>query len=282
MAKRSQRTPEQQEYRDNLAKYLKENRKQWISWVELAEVLIYEKQTSEYLNALGEGRKVEIEVAEKLIEDWYSEYLIEYLDKFKWSDHQRIAEKMIENRKWWLVVKYLEKFDLLNHEKIVEKLIENWDVDCLAYHYEKLNKFKISDPKMLDALLNTGYARIPRYYLENCEGLTHKEIAERRVDIWRSRSLATNLDKFEWLSKNDWLSKEIAMRLIDSDRDIATKCFLENFDKFELTDEEVMEIVERVLSIWYYGNYIANNLIRAWYWDVVAKHPEKFWLKKEK
>ena len=276
MAKRPQRTPEQQEYRDNLAKYLKEKREQWISWIELAKVLDEEKKTLRYLDALGEGRKVDVEIAEKLIENWYSEYLIKYLDKFKWSDHQRIAEKMIENREWWLVVKYLEKFDLLNHEKIVEKLIENWNAGCIAYPPENLNKFKISDPKMLDALMETGYAWIPEYYLENCEGLTYKEIAERWVDIWHSRSLATNLDKFEWLSKNDWLSKEIAMRLIDSGRDIQARRFLENFDKFELTDEEVMEIVEKLLSIWYYGNYIANELIRAWYWDVVAKHPEKF------
>lgn len=277
MAKRSQRTPEQQEYRDNLAKYLKEKRKQWISWMEFAKVLTDEKKTFRYLDALGEGRKAEVEIAVEIIEDWYSELLIKYLDKFKRSDHQQIAEKMIENRKWWLVVKYLEKFDWLNHEKIVEKLIENWDENYLASHYENLNKFKISDPKLLDALLITGYARIPEYYLENCEWLTHKEIAERWANMWRYRSLATNLDKFEWLSKDDWLSKEIAIAIIDSLDTVAVDDVVKNLDKFELTDDkEIMEVVEKLLKKWFY--YISEGLNKAWYWDFVERHPEKFWL----
>lgn len=277
MPKRPQRTSEQQEYRDNLAKSLKEKRKQWISWIELAKALTDEKKTLRYLDTLGEGRKAEVEIAEKIIEDWYSECLIKYLDKFKRSDHQLIAEKMIEKRQWWLVVKYLEKFDWLNYEKIVEKLIKNGNSGCIAYPPENLNKFKISDPEMLDALLRTGYQWIPEYYLKNCEGLTHKEIAERWAAMWRYRPLAINLDKFEWLSKNDWLSMEIAIAIIESQDIVAVNYVVENLDKFELTDDkEIMEVVEKLFKKWYNGHYISYGLNKAWYWDFVVRHPEKF------
>jgi len=275
MAEKHGRTIEQQQYRNNLAKCLKEKRKQWISWIELAKVLADEKKTFRYLDALGEGRKAEVEIAEGIIEDWYSERLIEYLDKFKRSDHQRIAEKMIENRKWWLVVEYLEKFDWLNHEKIVEKLIKNGDSNSIAYPPENLNKFKISDPELLDALLRTGYQWIPEYYLKNCEGLTHKKIAERWAAMWYYRSLAINLDKFEWLSKDDWLSKEIAIEIIDRLDTVAVDYLVENLDKFQLTEKEIMEVVEKLRKK-YYGHYIAYGLNKAWYWDFVERHPEKF------
>ena len=281
-AKKYGRTYEQQEYRNNLAKCLKEKRKQWTPWIELAKALTDEKKTFRYLDALGEGRKAELEIAEGIIENWYSERLIEYLDKFKSSDHQQIAEKMIENSQWWVVVKYLEKFDWLNHEKIVEKLIENWASHSIADSPKNLKKFKILDPKLLDALLRTGYAWVPEYYLKNCEGLTHKEIAERWADMWCYRQLATNLDKFEWLSKNDWLSKEIAIAIIESQGTVAVDYVVENLDKFELKDDkEIMEVVEKLRKK-YYGHYIAYGLNKAWYWDFVIKHPEIFWPKKEK
>ena len=130
MAKRPQRTKEQQEYRDNLAHDIKNLRQYGDAWRDLAKTLLDKKQsTDKYLKALGEWRKLSKkkskEIADKLIADGEWEYVAMYLDKFEWLDHKEIADKLIENGRWRYVARYLDKFEWLDKE-IADKLIVEW------------------------------------------------------------------------------------------------------------------------------------------------------------
>lgn len=74
MAKRPQRTKEQQEYRDNLAEGLKQLRNQWDTWKELAKTLLEDwKSTIEYLESISEDTDQWEEMVDNLAEIWESE-----------------------------------------------------------------------------------------------------------------------------------------------------------------------------------------------------------------
>ena len=81
----------------------------------------------------------------------------------------------------------------------------------------------------------------------------------RNYDVYESYwdIVYKNINKFK-----PWDHKDIAIKLIDA---WYIKGLMKYLDKFEWLDEKV-----------------ANILIEKWYWDFVAKHPKKFWLKKEK
>ena len=157
MAKRPQRTPEQQEYRDNLAKQLKELRWQWDTWRELAKNLLEENKLSgEYIDAMWNGRKYWKDIAKKLIEErggrgaWF---VVEHIEEFKKSDYEEIIDILIKERKCELVAKNIDKFEWLDYNMIIKKVIEwSWGAYYLAHH---INDFEISDPNLLDELILT-------------------------------------------------------------------------------------------------------------------------------
>ena len=65
MAKKTNRTKEQQEYRDNLAQGLKQLRNDWEVWKNLAKTLLEDgKSTIEYLDSLKEDK------SDNLVDNW--------------------------------------------------------------------------------------------------------------------------------------------------------------------------------------------------------------------
>lgn len=77
MAKKTNRTKEQQEYRDSLAQWLKQLRNEWEVWKDLAITLLEDgKSTIEYLDSLKKaewdnlsGNWEDIEITEDSNED---------------------------------------------------------------------------------------------------------------------------------------------------------------------------------------------------------------------
>ena len=96
MAKKLQRTKEQQEYRDNLAHNVKNLRKYWDTWKDLAKTLLEkEKVTIDYLLSIWEDRKKwRVKVKNMVIN-----YTVISDIEFEWLNHNEIAKKLIE--KWY-------------------------------------------------------------------------------------------------------------------------------------------------------------------------------------
>lgn len=320
MVNRPQRTPEQQEYRDNLAHDLKELRKYGDTWRELAKILfvkeqekeIYQESTTGFLKYKAkeeENAKEKKENAKNNIIEWIDKCLDEKdFDKLEmlllhcgeWWVDGTIAERLIEEWQAKIVVDNLKKRDLYRVKQpckfaklsvnVAEKLIEQW--------YQKDILYSIDDFEMNDHILEL----LMQYY--NLKGNTIlREIYGNYICSWNFRWLSK--ETFETFARNDiiwvvgesidafeWLDKHSLLILL--------KCYM-TFDemkilsgwiknkKFGLLDNEValklptwivgqnFELFEWLLDL-----QIAKDLIKAWYWSVVAKHPEKFWLKKEK
>lgn len=202
-AKKYGRPFHEQEYRDDLARELKKQRKKWDKWRELAKTLLEKgKWNSDYFRSCRTRIRGK-EVAESLIkydEDW-CRIVACSLPRFRWLLSKEIAETLIDNGFGYMVAHNLSKFEWLDMET-AEKLID---------HHE-----------------------------------------------WYS--VLINNDKFEWLD-----SKKIVKKLIDRVKEFWTKYWLlDEIYRLPWLDEE-----------------IAKMLIEEWYRSVVAKHPEKFWLKKE-
>lgn len=86
MAKKTNRTKEQQEYRDNLAQGLKQLRNDWEIWKKLAKTLLEDgKSTIEYLNSLKEDK------SDNLADNWeWTEIIV----------NSGLTEDLTENWKW--------------------------------------------------------------------------------------------------------------------------------------------------------------------------------------
>ena len=203
-AKKYGRPFHEQEYRDDLVRELKKQRKKWDKWRELAKTLLEKgKWNSDYFRSCGTRIRGK-EVAENLIkydEDW-CRIVACNLRRFRWLLSKEIAETLIDNGFGYLVAPNLSKFEWLDM-KTAEKLID------------------------------------------------HRE--------WYS--VLINIDKFEWLD-----GKKIAKKIINRFKEFRDKHWvLEEIYRLPWLDEE-----------------IAQELNEIWYWYIVEKHLEKFWLKKGK
>ena len=90
-AKKHGRSFEQQEYRDKLAKRLKDWRKEWKSKEELAEILWKEQWTVEYAKMMINcWRDLGDDLANKLIDSWYWKRVKQNLSKFKQLNEKTI------------------------------------------------------------------------------------------------------------------------------------------------------------------------------------------------
>ena len=201
-AKKQGRTYEQQKYRNDLAKNLKNTRAHGDAWKELAWTLLEkEKSGIRYVESFGEDKKAGKEIAIRLIKEWEWEYVGENIKKFKWVDHKEIAIELINRAQWEYVGENIKKFECDHKEIAIElirsKIIRQW--------------------------------RAVERYLKNFKWLDHKEIA------------------IELIKAEQW--EDVGIYI----------------DNFKCLDKEV-----------------AKELTKAWYGGVVLKHPEKFWLKKEK
>ena len=107
VARKHGRTYEQEKYRKDLAETLRKMRVDWDAHAFLAK----EKMTEEYISSLLKDRFLSMQMAYKLIQAWKGEYVVKYLDKFKWLDHRKLAEILINRWEWRLVTEYLDNFD---------------------------------------------------------------------------------------------------------------------------------------------------------------------------
>ncbi len=121
-AKKHWRNFEQQEYRDNLAKSLKDWKKEWKSKEELAEILWKEQWTVEYAEMMINcWRILGVELAKKLIDSWNKKFVLENIENFK--NHNEIAKILIDSWNWVWVRNRLNQFNI-SDEKIKKELEE--------------------------------------------------------------------------------------------------------------------------------------------------------------
>lgn len=109
MAKKTIRTPEQQEYRDNLAKKLRTLRRQWDDWKEVSEALLETLKTSEEYKKAKEWTTKEVEDKKKF--DW----LLSGLLSIGQSNH-RPSEEIVHSQLKELI-SFLEKNDNLTENQ---------------------------------------------------------------------------------------------------------------------------------------------------------------------
>ena len=245
MAKRPQRTQEQQEYRDKLAKDLKTLRTKWEAEKELAKALLDDqKNTPEYIvSKYGYTNKW----AKQLIDAWHGSYLISNLYSFEDLDKE-VAQKLLENglrdelkrkqefQEW----QWFEKWD----NEFAIKLIENW---YLEYVWYALNNFEGLDKNIANKLTELPWIR-DRYILMD------------------------NLDKFEWLDCNEFVEK-----LLES----PNQSFLDQFDKLWWLNKKTANILmenRKTGTVFYHMDkfewldqmIVAKKMIEEWRWHEVA------------
>lgn len=226
MAKRPQRTPEQQEYRDKLAHDLRNLRNRyWDKWKELAQTLLDDQHKSdEYIKSLG-NRKVDKQVALDLIEKGDIYTVVNNLDKFKDLDKE-VAIKLVECWHWRAVVEKSEKFAwLFLNEEIAEKLIQTKDM------FSKDSQWKYV-----------------AYYLEKFEWLDYKKIAMEIIEHGAWYSVVENLDKF-WVDHS-----EIVNKLIDSGQWVDV---LRNWNKFKWINRD--DVVQKMFDRWDWWCIVSNR-----------------------
>ncbi len=311
MAKRPQRTPEQQEYRDNLAHDLKNLREYWDSWKELAETLLRkEKWKDKYVETLGKDRKYWKKAANELIESGQWKYVVENLDKFKWLDKE-IAIKLIEEWEWESVAKNLRDFEWLNYKEVAEKLIEKWNSYSVAGHlinFKWLDKeiaiklieewewedvadcisiFKWLDKETANKLIESGQWWVVARHPDNFEWLD-KRIADKLIREWYWEYVAKYPENF-WLERVK-KNKEQAENLME----LGERSYLaSHIDEFDSSYHKY--IAERFIEAWrlltllrhirkfkWLDKEVADKLIKDWAWVIVEHNSEIFWLKKEK
>jgi len=138
-AKKYWRSFEWQDYRDKLAKRLKDWKKGWKSKEELAEILWKEQWTVEYAEMMVNcWRTLDVELAKKLINSWNKKFVLENIENFK--NHNEIAKILIDSWNWIRVRNNLHKFNISDEnirkelekrhkeqEEKLEKLKEIWE-----------------------------------------------------------------------------------------------------------------------------------------------------------
>lgn len=272
---------------------------EWINYEELIHGIIHWENAwvvDEYIDSnLSEWANFDA-LAQELINAHEYEYVVRHLDKFTWVNHNDLAHKLIGNKEWKeLLINHLYNFEWLDKE-IAEALIENWSKAILQH----LESFNWIDKKILEKIIKN--TETLRSFLETVEStlnnvdkfiwLSQQDVIELWIKSWRRINIVKCLKKLQWSGYDlnyqkivekvvelwdgeflievpdlwQWLEldyQRIAESFINSRN---RELFMNNIDKFEWLDLQK----------------IAEKLIKLWHWDYVAKHPEKFWLKKEK
>jgi len=180
------RTFQQQKYRDELVKSLKELKKEWKKewkkFEELYESLSKKKWTIEYAeNQISCWRTLRGDLAKNLIDSWKLDFVVKNLSKFKWLG-TNIAAKLFDEWYYLDVARNIMSFESLDKtifDKIIEKFLTDWYslYNCWRFVARNLDRF---------------------------EWLDHKEVAETLIDRWCGDELAMN---WQWIliNLNDWI-----------------------------------------------------------------------------
>ena len=173
-AKKYGRTYEQQKYRNNLAKSLKDMKSHWNTWKELEVVLSQEQWRVEYADAFtANWRKMDNEMAKKLIEYWNRKWVKENLTKFKSLDDDVIKILWNEGRKYYL-----------------QRIYDEIKKDTFEFLWEDVLKdvFNYITPNELADML---------IYIGN----------DRTRPYWQGDILAQNFEMFYWLDPLEYAKK---------------------------------------------------------------------------
>ena len=278
MTKRTRRTKEQQEYRDNLAHDLKNLRQYGEIWKELARILLEEKKkTTEYKDSSTAKSRQKEERFIWCINNKSIDGIRSRVKRLPSLDTDTIEEihKALGSRASYVFADYFEKIKPEDREKIAEMIIDTADGDDLGYFLET---FK-SKTKLGKHLFN--------------------KIMERYPEIRAFGGSNKNTPIFKSLRNFEWLDKDILLKLLGimhegKDYEYEHRILWEGLKAFTWLDNEVALILmkidwtekgfaENLESFeWMLDEKIARKLIEDWYWKYVAKHPEKFRQKKEK
>lgn len=168
------RTQEQQEYRDQLAHTIKSLRK-YRKGNELAGILLdNEKFTENYVNSLGENRKMDKKASKERFRN-NSWFVIRNLEKFD-LDNNKLAKRLLDINEAW-VLTYLKHFKWLDSE-VAERLFNLWyDQDI----YDNIDSFDESVKKIIKQKMNNfkKNASYDKRYLWNSEDEEQTAINEQ-------------------------------------------------------------------------------------------------------
>lgn len=191
----------------------------WKNWELLADALLENgMMTPQYIESLSKGKKLGSDVANKLMEKWYFEFIAMNLDRFEWLNHEEVAELMILEWHSRHLVENIDKFEWLDDRKLAEMLILSWKAE---YLFQNIKKFKWIDTKMETELEELrSYMRewhLVGSCLEKIKWLNHNEIVKTLLAAGYPDDVVYCLDKFEWLDLEsakmlvlDWYWKEVA------------------------------------------------------------------------
>lgn len=202
-SKKYWRTFEQQSYRDELARNLKEKRKEWEK-VQMKNLLIHEMSGVDngwkYFKSIQtlHGRKPTNALAKKLIKEYWINWIIivyNNLSKFSWLDKDiwiKIAcfDFINSTERWhWIigVMEHIDKFQWLDVNVLINEYIKRFNEAAKKYHH--------GDRKLRD--------RIEMWILKYKWSNINKETAKMLIHNWVSTCITdyNNIDKFEWLDK---------------------------------------------------------------------------------
>lgn len=208
-SKKYWRTFEQQSYRDELARNLKEMRKEWDK-EGMNRLLVKEKDGHDsgykYFKSIqtSHGRKPSNALAKKLIkEEYWKNWIIMILNNlsaFSWLDKDiwiKIACTDFGHYHWrwhWIigVMKHIDKFQWLDVNMLINEYIKRFNETAKTYHYrdEKEQEYNLRDMIGL---------WISKYKWPNI----NKETAKMLIHNWASWCITdyNYIDKFEWLDE---------------------------------------------------------------------------------
>jgi len=174
----------------------------------------------------------------------------------KWDKWREIVKTLLEKGKW--NSDYFRSCGTrIRGKEVAENLIK-YDEDWCRIVACNLRRFRwLLSKEIAETLIDNGFGYLVAPNLSKFEWLDMKT-AEKLIDHGQWYFVLTNIDKFEWLD-----GKKIAKKMI-KDKSIH-RWDLEEIYRLPWLDEE-----------------IAQELTKIWYWYVVEKHLEKFWLKKGK
>lgn len=208
-SKKYWRTFEQQSYRDELARNLKEKRKEWDKegMNRLLDEKISASDAGKYIKSIQtlHGRKPTNALAKKIIQEWWALIVLENLDAFSWLDKEiwiKLACTAYDDSNRWLKVRY----SYHNVAVWIEDVLKNidkfqWlDVNVLIDEYVKRSKeyLKIYD---FNEMGNKWKKHLSVWIHHYKWSEINKETAKMLILNWASNCITDYIDKFEWLDK---------------------------------------------------------------------------------
>lgn len=207
-AKKYWRTFEQQSYRDELARNLKEKRKEWdkegMNRLLMKEMVHYHNfDHDEYFKSIqtSHGRKPTNALAKKLIKEYWKNWiaiLYNKLSEFSWLDKDiwiKIActDYGHEHSRWvWIsaVLRNMDKFQWLDVNVLINEYIKRFNETAKTKYYRDEKELE-SDKRRQRSWWIWSY---------RWSGI-NKETAKMLILNWASNCITDYIDKFEWLDE---------------------------------------------------------------------------------